>query len=176
MESNFDILDQVRAIHTVNRIPVTLSIGVVQSEDSFAKQFEEAQVSLDLALGRGGDQAIVRIGKDVKAFGGKLPTAVSSTRVRVRVVAQALKEIIDGADTVLIMGHAHEDFDALGAAVGVSHLARASHKETHIVLSKERDTCKRWWKPSRRAARPKDSWWMKGRQRASSPTRPWWLL
>lgn len=66
MDANFDILDQVREIHTVNRIPVTLSIGVVQSSDTFAKQFEEAQVSLDLALGRGGDQAIVRIGKDVK--------------------------------------------------------------------------------------------------------------
>ena len=143
MEDNFDILDKVREIHTVNRIPVTLSIGIVQSDDSFARQFEEAQVSLDLALGRGGDQAIVRVGKDVKAFGGKSPTAVSSTRVRVRVVAQALKEIIDGADMVLVMGHGHEDFDALGAAVGVSHLARSSHKETHIVLSKERDTCRK---------------------------------
>ena len=143
MECNFDILDAVREIHTVNRIPVTLSIGVVQSEDSFAKQFEEAQVSLDLALGRGGDQAIVRIGKDVKAFGGKSPTSVSSTRVRVRVVAQALKEIIEDADMVLVMGHNHEDFDALGAAVGVSHLARSSHVETHIVLSKEKETCKK---------------------------------
>ena len=143
MDANFDILDQVREIHTVNRIPVTLSIGIVQSSDTFAKQFEEAQVSLDLALGRGGDQAIVRIGKDVKAFGGKSPTAVSSTRVRVRVVAQALREIIDDSDMVLIMGHNHEDFDALGAAVGVSHLARASHKETHIILSRERDTCKK---------------------------------
>ncbi len=143
MDANFDILDQVRDIHTVNRIPVTLSIGVVQSSDTFAKQFEEAQVSLDLALGRGGDQAIVRIGKDVKAFGGKSPTAVSSTRVRVRVVAQALREIIDDCDMVLVMGHNHEDFDCLGAAVGVTHLARASHKETHIIISKERDTCKK---------------------------------
>ena len=63
----------------------------------------QAQVSLDLALGRGGDQAIVRIGKDTKAFGGQAPTSVSSTRVRVRVVAQALKAIIEGADLVLVM-------------------------------------------------------------------------
>ena len=62
MNENFDILDRVREIHTVNRIPVTLSIGIVKSGESFAKQYEEAQVSLDLALGRGGDQAIVRIG------------------------------------------------------------------------------------------------------------------
>ena len=143
MESNFEILDAVRAIHTVNRIPVTLSIGIVQSSDSFVKQFEEAQVSLDLALGRGGDQAIVRLGKDVKAFGGKSPTSVSSTRVRVRVVAQALKEIIEDADMVLVMGHNHEDFDALGSAVGVAHLVRASRVEAHVVLSKERDTCRK---------------------------------
>ncbi len=143
MDSNFEILDQVRAIRTVNRIPVTLSIGIVESEESFARQFEEAQVSLDLALGRGGDQAIVRIGQDVKAFGGKSPTSVSSARVRVRVVAQALKEIIEDSDMVLVMGHNHEDFDALGAAIGVTHLARASHVETHVVLSKERETCKK---------------------------------
>ena len=71
----------------------------------FNRQYEEAQVALDLALGRGGDQAIVRLGKDVKAFGGKAPASVSSTRVRVRVVAQALREIINEADMVLIMGH-----------------------------------------------------------------------
>lgn len=143
MEGNFDILDKVRAIKTVNRIPVTLSLGIVQTESSFSAGFEEAQVSLDLALGRGGDQAIVRIGNDVKAFGGKAPASVSSTRVRVRVVAQALKEIIEGSDQVLIMGHTHEDFDALGAAVGVSHLARASHVDTHIVISPHRDTCRK---------------------------------
>lgn len=143
MEENFEILDKVRAIKTVNRIPVTLSIGVVQTESTFAEGFEQAQVSLDLALGRGGDQAIVRTGNDMKAFGGKAPAAVSSTRVRVRVVAQALKEIIESSDMVLVMGHTHEDFDALGSAVGVAHLARASGVETHIVGSPERDTCRK---------------------------------
>lgn len=132
MEHNFDILDTVRAIHTVNRIPVTLSIGVAQIDDTFAKQYDEAQVSLDLALGRGGDQAIVRIGKDTKAFGGKAPTSVSSTRVRVRVVAQALKEIIEGADLVLVMGHNHEDFDAARIRCG-RHPPRAflAHRDAY---------------------------------------------
>ena len=143
MDNNFDILDQVREIHTVNRIPVTLSIGIVKSEESFAKQYEEAQVTLDLALGRGGDQAVVRLGNDVKAFGGKAPTSVSNTRVRARVIAQALREIVNEADQILVMGHAHEDFDALGAAVGVSHLARISGKDVHIVLSKQDDTSKK---------------------------------
>lgn len=140
MAKHFDILDRVREIKTVNRIPVTLSIGAVQSNDTFARQAEEAQVSLDLALGRGGDQAVVRIGEDVKVFGGRTPAMGSMTRVRVRVVAQALREIIADSDKVIIMGHAHEDYDALGAAVGVAHLARASGKMAYIAVSKFDDT------------------------------------
>lgn len=143
MHQNFEILDKVRSIHTVNRIPVTLSIGIVQMEAPFIKQAEEAQMALDLALARGGDQAIIKIGNEVKAFGGKVATSVSSTRVRVRVVAQALKEIIESADRILVMGHAHEDFDALGAAVGVCHLARASKIKANVVLSSQEDTSRK---------------------------------
>lgn len=140
MNDNFNILDKVRDIHTVNRIPVTISIGIVKCEGTFAKQFEMAQTALDLALGRGGDQAIVRMDKDVKAFGGHSSTSVSSTRVRVRVVAQALREIIQESDRVFVMGHGHEDYDAIGAAVGVTHLAKASGKPVNIVLSAYEDT------------------------------------
>ncbi|MDD6869981.1 DHH family phosphoesterase [Allisonella histaminiformans] len=140
MNDNFNILDKVRDIHTVNRIPVTISIGIVKCEGTFAKQFELAQTALDLALGRGGDQAIVRMDKDVKAFGGRSSTSVSSTRVRVRVVAQALREIIQESDRVFVMGHGHEDYDAIGAAVGVTHLAKASGKPVNIVLSAYEDT------------------------------------
>lgn len=140
MNDNFKILDKVRDIHTVNRIPVTISIGIVKCEGTFAKQFELAQTALDLALGRGGDQAIVRMDKDVKAFGGRSSTSVSSTRVRVRVVAQALREIIQESDRVFVMGHGHEDYDAIGAAVGVTHLAKASGKPVNIVLSAYEDT------------------------------------
>ena len=140
MNDNFNILDKVRDIHTVNRIPVTISIGIVKCEGTFAKQFELAQMALDLALGRGGDQAIVRMDKDVKAFGGRSSTSVSSTRVRVRVVSQALREIIQESDRVFGMGHGHEDYDAIGAAVGVTHLAKASGKPVNIVLSAYEDT------------------------------------
>lgn len=140
MNDNFNILDKVRDIHTVNRIPVTISIGIVKCEGTFAKQFELAQMALDLALGRGGDQVIVRMDKDVKAFGGRSSTSVSSTRVRVRVVAQALREIIQESDRVFVMGHGHEDYDAIGAAVGVTHLAKASGKPVNIVLSAYEDT------------------------------------
>lgn len=140
MNDNFNILDKVRDIHTVNRIPVTISIGIVKCEGTFTKQFEMAQTALDLALGRGGDQVIVRMDKDVKAFGGRSSTSVSSTRVRVRVVAQALREIIQESDRVFVMGHGHEDYDAIGAAVGVTHLAKASGKPVNIVLSAYEDT------------------------------------
>lgn len=140
MNDNFNILDKVRDIHTVNRIPVTISIGIVKCEGTFAKQFEMAQTALDLALGRGGDQVIVRMDKDVKAFGGRSSTSVSSTRVRVRVVAQALREIIQESDRVFVMGHGYEDYDAIGAAVGVTHLAKASGKPVNIVLSAYEDT------------------------------------
>lgn len=143
MEHNFDILDTVRAIHTVNRIPVTLSIGVAQIDDTFAKQYDEAQVSLDLALGRGGDQAIVRIGKDTKAFGGKAPTSVSSTRVRVRVVARRSRKSSKAQTSSSSWDIITKTSMRSGSAVGVTHLARSSHIETHIVLSKERDTCRK---------------------------------
>lgn len=136
MERNFDILDKVRAIRTVNRIPVTLSIGVVKSHASFARQADEADTAIDLALGRGGDQAVVRMGEDVKVFGGKAPAVGSRTRVRVRVVAQALRELITESDMVLVMGHSHEDYDALGAAVGVAHMARSSGVPVYVVTSK----------------------------------------
>ncbi len=140
MKCKFDILDKVRNIRTVNRIPVTLSIGVVQNDEiSFARQSEETQTLLDLALGRGGDQAVVRMGEDVKVFGGKAPAVGSRTRVRVRVVAQAIRELITESDLVLVMGHSHEDYDALGAAVGVAHMARASGIPVHVVVSKYRE-------------------------------------
>ncbi len=143
IDRNFDLLDKVHEIRTVNRIPVTLSIGIVKSEESFARQAEEAQAALDLALGRGGDQAVVRIGESVKVYGGKTQSAGSVTRVRVRVIAQALKEMIEESDRVLIMGHAHEDYDAIGASMGLAHLATVSEKPVHIVVSKYDETSRK---------------------------------
>lgn len=138
METNFDILDRVRAIHTVNRIPVTLSIGCAYHEGPFREQAEQARLSLDVALGRGGDQAVVRMGDDTKTFGGKSKAVEKNTRVRARVVAQALRELVGQADNVLIMGHASEDYDALGAAIGVAHMARVAGTPAHIVVSPQR--------------------------------------
>jgi c-di-AMP phosphodiesterase-like protein len=131
----FDILDKVRAIHIGNKIPVTLSMGVAADDYSVAVLGERAQAGLDLALGRGGDQVAVHVSGKLQFYGGKAKAVEKNTRVKARIVAQALREIIDDADTVLIMGHVNEDFDSLGAAIGVAIMARHLEKSPRIVVS-----------------------------------------
>ncbi|MBP2661042.1 MAG: diguanylate cyclase and phosphoesterase [Firmicutes bacterium] len=135
LQEKFDILDRVRAIHIGNKIPVTLSMGVAADENSVAILGERAQAGLDLALGRGGDQVAVHVGGKLQFYGGKAKAVEKNTRVKARIVAQALREIIDDADMVLVMGHTNEDFDSLGAAIGVGIMARHLGKEFHIVVS-----------------------------------------
>jgi len=131
----FDILDQVRTIRGGNRLPVTLSMGVAAAEESIAALGQRAQAGLDLALGRGGDQAVVHIAGKVQFYGGKAKAVEKNTRVKARVVAQAIRDAIAHADAVLVMGHANEDFDSLGAALGVCRMARSLGKPAHIVVS-----------------------------------------
>lgn len=140
IDANFDVLDKVRAIHTVNRIPVTLSLGLAYGKGEFSEQAEDARVSLDLALGRGGDQAVVRIGEETQTFGGKSKAVAKNTQVRARVVAQAIYELVSEAEHVLVMGHEREDYDALGAALGVAHMARSVGVPVQVAVSDHRDT------------------------------------
>ncbi|MBC8016080.1 MAG: DHH family phosphoesterase, partial [Sporomusaceae bacterium] len=135
LQEKFDILDKVRAIHVGNKIPVTLSMGVAADESSIAMLGERAQAGLDLALGRGGDQVAVHLGGKLQFYGGKAKAVEKNTRVKARIVAQALREIIDDADLVLVMGHNNEDFDSLGAAIGVAIMARHLGKYIRIVVS-----------------------------------------
>ncbi|MDF2634613.1 MAG: diguanylate cyclase and phosphoesterase [Pelosinus sp.] len=135
LQEKFDILDRVRAIHFGNKIPVTLSMGVAADEYSVAVLGERAQAGLDLALGRGGDQVAVHVGGKLQFYGGKAKAVEKNTRVKARIVAQALREIIDDADTVFVMGHTNEDFDSLGAAIGVGIMARHLGKNLRIVVS-----------------------------------------
>ena len=131
----FDILDTVRAIHGTNNIPVTLSLGVAAEETSVAALGQQAQAGLDLALGRGGDQAAVHIAGRSQFFGGKAKAVEKNTRVKARIVAQALREVIENSANVLVMGHAGEDFDSLGAALGVAKMVRHLEKPVHVVVS-----------------------------------------
>lgn len=138
---HFDILDKVRAVQsTTNRLPVTLSIGVsIADEQSMEAMGREAQARLDMALGRGGDQVAVMIDGKNQFVGGKAKAVEKHTRVKARVVSHALREVIESADEVFIMGHHNEDFDCFGAALGVACMARDMKKATHIVLSSMND-------------------------------------
>ncbi|MBP1764923.1 MAG: phosphoesterase RecJ domain protein [Firmicutes bacterium] len=135
LAEKFDILDQIRNIHGGNKIPVTLSIGIAADEVSPALLGQRAQAGLDLALSRGGDQVAVNLQGEFQFYGGKAKSVEKSTRVKARVVAQAIRESIESAKLVVIMGHGGEDFDSLGAALGVAKMARYLNKRTHIVVS-----------------------------------------
>ena len=132
----FDILDQVRKIVNSKGLPVTLSIGLSLAADQSLKELgEEAEAKLDLALGRGGDQVALDISGKTQFFGGKAKAVEKHTRVKARVVAHALRDIMESADEVYVMGHHNEDYDCFGAAMGVACMARALGKPVHIVLS-----------------------------------------
>lgn len=136
IESKFDILDRVHSLQGSNKLPITLSFGVVAVEQQTVHDAaRQALKTLELALARGGDQAAVSIEGKTQFFGGKSPAVEKYTRVKVRVVAHSLREQIEGSDEVFIMGHKNEDFDALGAAMGVARMVRFSKKPVHILLS-----------------------------------------
>ncbi len=136
----FDILDKMRSLHSSSRLPMTLSMGIsVAGSQRMDELGSQAQAGLDLALGRGGDQvAVTSEGKTI-FFGGKAKAVEKHTRVKARVVAHALRELISNSDEVLIMGHHNEDFDSLGAAMGVAKMARQMEKPVSIIVSDTHD-------------------------------------
>ncbi|MBE5943330.1 MAG: DHH family phosphoesterase [Lachnospiraceae bacterium] len=134
-ETKFALLDEVKGINVGNEIPITLSIGVGADTNNFAEAYEYAKIAIGLALGRGGDQAVVKYGENISYFGGKSSGTEKSTRVKARVKAQAFKELVTNKDNVIIMGHKRPDADAFGAAVGVYRLVKTLGKEAHIVIN-----------------------------------------
>lgn len=133
-ETKFAILDEVKSINVGNEIPITLSIGVGSETNSFSEAYEYARVAIGLALGRGGDQAVIKSGEQISYFGGKSSGTEKTTRVKARVKAQAFQELLINKDTVLIMGHKRPDADSFGAAVGVYRLVKTLGKNAHIVI------------------------------------------
>ena len=134
-ENKFDLLDDVKTVNIGNEMAVTISIGLGLDGLSYAQNYEFARNAIDLALGRGGDQAVVKTPENTIYFGGKSQQVEKNTIVKARVKAQALREIISGKDQVLIMGHRLPDADSFGAAVGIYRIARILEKEAHIVLN-----------------------------------------
>lgn len=137
-ESKFVILDEIRAVTTREKVPLTLSIGIGTGEASLRELGALAQSSLDLALGRGGDQVAIkeRSGK-VRFYGGKSNAIEKRTRVRARVISHALRDIVLESDSVLIMGHKYPDMDAIGASIGVLKIAEANNRKGFIVLNRD---------------------------------------
>ena len=134
-ENKFDLLDEVKTVNIGNEMAVTISIGVGLDGLSYAQNYEFARNAIDLALGRGGDQAVVKTPDNITYFGGKSQQVEKNTRVKARVKAQALREIISGKESVLIMGHRLADVDSFGAAVGIYRIATTLDRKAYIVLN-----------------------------------------
>jgi cyclic-di-AMP phosphodiesterase len=136
-KGKFTILDEVRETTSKQNVPLTLSIGVGTGLSSLPELGSQAQSSLDLALGRGGDQvAIKQPNGKVKFYGGKTNPVEKRTRVRARVISHALKELVVESDKVLIMGHKNPDMDAIGSAIGILKVAQMNKREGFIVFNK----------------------------------------
>lgn len=140
--SKFSILDEVREINIGNDLPITLCIGVGVNGANYAQSAEWSKNAIDLALGRGGDQAVVKDGDRISYYGGKTKQVEKSTRVRARVKAHALKQLLAGKETVMIMGHKIGDADSFGASIGMYRIARTLNKRTHIVINTETTSVK----------------------------------
>ena len=141
ISEKFDVLDKMRQLISKNKLPVTLSMGAAAAEKHSAEQSmtelgKEARAGLDLALGRGGDQIAVKLDGKTQFFGGRAKAVEKHTRVKARVVAHAIREAMENADEIFIMGHLNEDFDCFGAAIGVAFMAKQLDKPVHIILSK----------------------------------------
>lgn len=133
--TKFALLDEVRAINVGNEIAMTLSIGLGVNADNYTEAYEAARVCIDLALGRGGDQAVVKDGEKIYYYGGRSQGVEKSTRVKARVKAHALREVLETKDQVIIMGHKLPDVDSLGSAIGIYRIAVSMNKKAHIVIN-----------------------------------------
>lgn len=135
IENKFEILEEVKTINIGNEMAVTLSMGFGAETGSILDDAAYARNAMDLALGRGGDQAVIKTKEKVLYFGGKSQQQGKNTRVKARVKAQALKELIDTKDRILVMGHANADIDVFGAAVGIYRATVACGKACNIVIN-----------------------------------------
>ena len=131
----FDILEDVKTVNNGNEMSITLSIGIGYGSENLARNYELARMAMDMALGRGGDQAVVKTEDDIRYFGGKAQTVEKQTRVKARVKAHAFKELLENKDKVIIMGHKMLDMDAFGAAIGIWRIATHLNKKAYILRS-----------------------------------------
>ncbi len=134
-ESKFDILDKIKeiSVEDSNNLPLTLSISISNEGNSEYEKYKSAQAGLDLVLGRGGDQAVIRENQKYTFFGGKTEEVEKRTKVKARMVAQALENLMKECNNVLIMGHTNGDMDSIGASLGIYRFAKNMGKDVNIV-------------------------------------------
>ena len=134
-EQKFHILEEVKTVNIGNEMAVTLSIGIGLNAPSFTQNYEYSRIAIEMALGRGGDQVVIKDEKTITYIGGTAQQVEKTTRVKARVKAQALKEFISTKDRVVVMGHKITDVDALGAAIGIYRAGKTLGKPVHIVVN-----------------------------------------
>ncbi len=140
VEDKFSILDSARQIESPTDFPVTLSIGLGVGKDSLIKLDDYAQEALDMALGRGGDQAVIKEGRSFEYYGGRTQSVEKSNKGKSRIIGHALATLMDQSSRIFIMGHKNPDMDSFGAAIGVSRLAKSVGKDAYIVLGEYNET------------------------------------
>ncbi len=143
-EDRFSILEGVKTINIGNEAGMTISIGMGVNGSGYLQNYEFARSAMEMALGRGGDQAVVKDNDKMAFFGGKSQGNERNTRVKARVKAQAMREIMLTKETVVVMGHKITDMDSLGACVGVYRGARTVGKQAHIVLGEVNSSIRSW--------------------------------
>ena len=136
-EDKFSILDKIKEINVPDSNQITLSIATSNEGVTDKEKYKSAEAAMDVVLGRGGDQAVIRENGTYKFFGGRAQEVEKRTRVKARVVAHALENLIKEADNVMIMGHKNPDIDAMGSAMGIYRLAKTLNKKAYIVLNKD---------------------------------------
>lgn len=134
-EERFGLLEDVKTVNIGNEMAVTLSIGIGMNGETYIQNYEYARTAIDMALGRGGDQAVVKNGQKIQYFGGKSQQLEKTTRVKARVKAHALRELLETKDRLLIMGHKIGDIDSFGSAIGMYRIATALNKKANIVIN-----------------------------------------
>ncbi len=141
-QDKFSLLDEIKTVNIGNDLAVTISIGIGLNGETIEECYSFARSAIDMALGRGGDQVVIKDGSEVRYFGGKAKTTERTTRVKARIKAHALRELIEARESVMIMGHPNSDLDCIGAAMGIYRAAKFSQKKVHIVTGEVNNSVK----------------------------------
>ncbi len=136
-DKKFDILDEMRDLEFGNTIPITLSIGVAENGHDYLTSFNNSRAAIDISLGRGGDQAVINKDGNFEFYGGKSKAVEKRNKVRARVIAYALRQLIEQSSRVFVMGHRNPDMDSIGSGIGVLRAIKNREKEGYLILKEE---------------------------------------